>query len=62
MGMRRFTISVAPDMKIALEGLKKERYGEETRNEMIRDLITRGLNVLKVESKAKNCGRRGTLD
>ncbi|MDO4328843.1 MAG: ribbon-helix-helix domain-containing protein [Lachnospiraceae bacterium] len=47
--LKRFTISVTPKMEEALDAVKKERYYNTSHNEMIRDLIRMGLNVLKTE-------------
>lgn len=41
----RFTISVSNEMKEALDQVKKEKYYNTTRNEMINDLIALGLKV-----------------
>lgn len=48
--LRRFTISVTPGMEAELDSVKKEYYHRGTQNEMIRDLIIRGLASLKEES------------
>lgn len=45
--LRRFTISIAPNMEEDLDMAKKEIYYKETQNDMIRDLIARGLKSLK---------------
>lgn len=49
--LKRFTISVTPSMEAELDLAKKERYYRGTQNDMIRDLINRGLASLKDESK-----------
>jgi len=41
--MKRFTISITPEMDATLAQLKKEVYYDRTRSEMIRDIIMRGL-------------------
>ena len=51
--LKRFTISVTPDMEVELDSVKKELYYRGTQNDMIRDLINRGLASLKNESKTK---------
>lgn len=43
--LKRFTISVSPDMESDLDMAKKEQYYKSPQSEMFRDLITRGLNV-----------------
>ena len=48
--LKRFTISVTPSMEAELDSAKKERYYRGTQNDMIRDLINRGLASLKDES------------
>lgn len=47
--LKRFTISVTPDMEAELDSAKKEYYYRGTHNDMIRDLISRGLDSLKKE-------------
>ncbi len=47
--LKRFTISVTPGMEAALDSARKEHYCKETRNDMFRDLINRGLASLKNE-------------
>ena len=49
--LKRFTISVTPSMEAELDSAKKERYYRGTQNDMMRDLISRGLASLKEESK-----------
>lgn len=49
--LKRFTISVTPDMKEELTDLKQEKYYNTTQNEMIRELIKKGLIALKTEEK-----------
>ncbi len=49
--LRRFTISITPVMEVALDKAKKERYYKATQNEMIRDLIVRGLGTLNLENE-----------
>lgn len=52
---KRFTISVTSDMEAELDAAKKEYYYRGTHNEMLRDLISRGLDSVKEESyKVKN--------
>lgn len=50
---RRFTISVTSEMKFDLDMAKKEQYHGDTQSKMIRDLIVRGLNALKMENENK---------
>lgn len=52
--LKRFTISVTPDVEADLDTAKKEYFYKTTRNEMIRALITKGLNVLKMENEASS--------
>ena len=51
--LKRFTISITPSMEKSLDKLKQEKYYNNTRNDMIRDLITRGLISFEQE-KANN--------
>lgn len=55
--LRRFTISVAPIMEIRLDKAKQEHYYKGTQNDMIRDLISRGLASLEPEAAAKKEGQ-----
>lgn len=52
--MRRFTISVTSNMDMELDKAKRETYYKDTQNEMIRDLIMRGLHDLKAENERKH--------
>lgn len=54
--MRRFTISVTHNMDMELGKAKRETYYKDTQNEMIRDLIMRGLRNLEAEKAAKENG------
>lgn len=49
--IKKFTISVTPCMEAELNSAKKERYNSETQNDMIRDLINRGLSSWNDDSK-----------
>lgn len=49
--VKRFTISVTPGMEEELDSAKKEYYYRGSHNDMIRDLISRGLDSLKEESQ-----------
>ena len=51
--LKRFTISITPEMEADLDSLKQRLYYRDTRNTMIRDLITRGLASLEAEEAAK---------
>jgi hypothetical protein len=48
---KRFTISVTSGMEAELDSVKKEYYDRETQNDMFRDLISRGLDSLKEETR-----------
>ena len=41
--LKRFTISITPKMEADLDSAKHRRYYRDTQNNMIRDLIVRGL-------------------
>lgn len=41
--VRRFTVSVTPELDRKLDELKRARYWNATQSEMIRDLIALGL-------------------
>ena len=60
--LRRFTISVTPSMDADLDAAKKERYYKSTQSDMIRDLISRGLEALKAENEAENDEHDPRLD
>ena len=55
--LKRFTISITPSMESSLDKAKRDFYYKDTQNEMIRDLIIRGLETLNrkdEEEKSKN--------
>lgn len=54
--LKRFTISITRSMEADLDAAKKERYYKNTQNDMIRDLISRGLAALKAENEVENRG------
>ena len=56
--LKRFTISITQSMEADLDMAKKERYYKGTQNDMIRDLICRGLATLKAEEETGSGGRR----
>ncbi|MBQ7119851.1 MAG: ribbon-helix-helix protein, CopG family [Oscillospiraceae bacterium] len=43
LDVRRFTVSVTPELDRRLDDLKRSRYWHTTQSEMIRDLISLGL-------------------
>lgn len=47
--LKRFTISVTPEMEEKLEKVKRELYYKETQNYMVRELISLGLKTLEKE-------------
>lgn len=49
--LRRFTISITPSMEVDLRMVKKECYCQDTQNDMICDLIVRGLASLQSETE-----------
>ena len=51
--LKRFTISVTPEMEAELDSVKQAVYYRGTQNDMIRDLINRGLESLNSERKAQ---------
>lgn len=55
--MRRFTISITPNMDMELDKAKQKIYYKDTWNDMIRDLIMRGLQSLEAEKAAKESKR-----
>lgn len=55
--LKRFTISITPKMEADLDLAKQRRYYRNTQNDMIRDLIIRGLAALNAED-AENGKRR----
>lgn len=58
--LKRFTISVTPDIEADLDTVKKEHFYKATKNEMIRTLIIKGLDALKTEgdSNVTKCNER----
>lgn len=51
--MKSFTISITTELNLELNETKKKNYYNNTQNEMIRDLIMRGLQDLKIKEKVK---------
>ena len=49
--MKKVTITVSSDMKNSLDVVRREQYGRDTQEAMLRDLITRGLKTLGREVK-----------
>ncbi len=56
--LKRFTISITQSMEADLDMLKKEKYYKGTQNDMIRDLICRGLASLKEEEGVASTAQR----
>ena len=50
--LKRFTISITPEIEAKLDSLKQRLYYRNTRNTMIRDLIIRGLASFEAEEEA----------
>lgn len=48
-GLKRYTISITPELEDELDKLKQERYYKSTQTAMIRDLIIRGLESVSKE-------------
>lgn len=48
-GLHKLTISVTPDMEADLNAVKRECYYKGTQNDMITDLIRRGLQAAETE-------------
>lgn len=51
--VRRFSVSVSPEIDRKLEELKRTRYWNATQSEMIRDLISLGLLHFEAEPEEK---------
>ena len=49
--LKQYTISITPSMEVDLGRVKKEWYCQETQNDMICDLIVRGLASLQSEAE-----------
>ena len=49
--LKRFTISLLPSMIADLDLAKQECYYKDTQNDMLKDLIIRGLSTIKKEEK-----------
>ena len=49
--MKRFTISITPEIEAELDSAKKEKFYKQTQSEMIRCLLMRGLTTLKTEKQ-----------
>ena len=48
----RFTISITPDMDKRLDAIKQRFYYRTSRNNMIRDILLRGLASFEAEEEA----------
>ncbi len=53
---RRYTVSVTESMAAELEAVKGRRYPESTQNAMLQDLIRRGLEELRGETRLPEPG------
>ncbi len=51
--LKRFTISIPLKMERALDSVKQRCYYRNTQNDMIRDLIMRGLAALEADEDLK---------
>lgn len=51
--LKRFTISIPLKMKVDMDTVKQIRYYGSTQNDMIRDLIMRGLAESEAEEDLK---------
>lgn len=49
--MKRFSVSVTPDLEKRLDTIKKERFYKKTQTQMIRELIKRGLDSFEHNNK-----------
>lgn len=49
--LKRLTISITPTMELDLEQAKEKCYDKVTQNDMIKDLIIRGLEAFEKENK-----------
>lgn len=47
--MKRFSISLTPDLEADLDALKKDKFYNRTQSDIIRFLITLGLETFKRE-------------
>lgn len=52
--MKRFSISLTPDLEADLDALKKDKFYNSNKSDMIRFLITLGLEVCKREDNDPN--------
>ncbi|MDD3164738.1 MAG: ribbon-helix-helix domain-containing protein [Oscillospiraceae bacterium] len=55
--LKRFTISITPEMEVDLDVVKKERYYKQTQSEMIRDLIVLGLREYNEDQPGEDAAR-----
>lgn len=51
--INKITISISSSIKFELDRAKKEYYQNETQNDMIKDLIFRGLTSFNAEKEQK---------
>ena len=50
--LKRFTISITPEIESKMDSLKQRLYYRNTRSTMIRDLLLRGLASFEAEEEA----------
>lgn len=60
--MKRFSISLTPDLEADLDALKKDKFYNNNRSDMIRFLITLGLETMKREDDDLNRVRANNQD
>lgn len=49
--MKRFSVSLTPDLEKRLDTIKKERFYKNTQTQMIRELIKLGLDSFEHDNK-----------
>lgn len=54
--LKRFTVSIPPEMEADLDSVKQRLYYRNTQNDMLKGLIIRGLETLKEEKESAGVG------
>lgn len=49
--LKRFTVTIPQSMEVELDAMKRQQYYSKTQSELIRDLLMRGLEVIKKEQE-----------
>ena len=54
--LKRMTFAVTPDIEESLDSIKQELFYNRTQSDMLRELISAGIQKKKAESKKEKAG------